>query len=110
MLDGIGLPRTSPDYPARGNWARIRGQLQGVVSASGAASRVAGGRRSSDGVEQMGASLLAYVKKNPGKRGEDIAAGLETDSKTIRLPMKKLIADGEVRTKGERRGMRYYPA
>jgi len=85
-------------------------KLQGVVSANGSAQRASGGRRSSDDVEQMRASLLSYVRKNPGQRGEDIAAGLETDSKTIRLPMKKLIADGQVRTKGERRGMRYYPA
>jgi predicted ArsR family transcriptional regulator len=80
------------------------------VSANGAASRITGGRRSSEVVEEMGASLLAYVRKNPGQRGEDIAEELGSDSKTIRLPMKKLIAEGQVRTKGERRGMRYYPA
>ena len=31
-----------------------------------------------------------------------------TDSKTIRRPMQKLIDDEAVRTKGARRGMRYY--
>lgn len=57
----------------------------------------------------MGATLLAYVKANPGQRGEQIAEALGTDSKGIRGPMKKLIEDGVVRTKGERRGMRYFP-
>ena len=85
-------------------------KLQGVVSANGSAARASGGRRSSTDVEQVGASLLAYVRNNPGQRGEDIAEAMGTDSKTIRLPMKKLIAEGKVRTKGERRGMRYYAA
>ncbi len=68
------------------------------------------GRRSSTDLGQMGATLLAYVKANPGQRGEQIAEAMDTDSKTIRRPMQKLIDDGAVRTKGQRRGMRYYPA
>ena len=85
-------------------------KLQGIVPANGSAARTSGGRRTSDDVEQVGASLLAYVRNNPGQRGEDIAEAMGTDSKAIRLPMKKLIADGQVRTKGERRGMKYYSA
>jgi hypothetical protein len=84
--------------------------LQGVASAAGSGGRGMNGRRSPEAVEQMGASLLAYVKKNPGQRGEQIAVSLNTDTKTMRLPMQKLIAEERVRTKGERRGMRYYPA
>jgi hypothetical protein len=80
--------------------------LQGIVPAAKPGQR---GRRSSADVEQSGASLANYVIKNPGQRGEDIAAALGTDTKTMRLPMKQLIADKKVRTKGERRGMRYYP-
>jgi hypothetical protein len=84
--------------------------LQGVIPAAGSGQRGASGRRSSEDVEQMGASLLAYVKKNPGQRGEQIAEALRTNTKTMRLPMHKLIADKVVKSKGERRGMRYYPA
>ena len=81
--------------------------LQGVVPAGGSNGAVRG-RRSSTDVQQMGRKLLAYVKANPGQRGEQIAEALGTDSKGIRGPMKKMIDDGAVRTKGERRGMRYY--
>ena len=84
--------------------------LQGVIPASGSGARGTSGRRSSEDVVQIGASLFAHVTKNPGQRGEQIAEALQMDTKTMRLPMRKLIEDKQVKTKGERRGMRYYPA
>lgn len=83
--------------------------LQGAMPAASSGERGTTGRRSPEDVEQMGASLLAHVNKSPGQRGEQIAEALHLDTKTIRLPMQKLIADKKVKTKGERRGMRYYP-
>jgi hypothetical protein len=84
--------------------------LQGVIPANGSGHRTTTGRRSSEDIEQVGSSLLAHVKANPGQRGEQIAESLHMDTKTMRLPMQKLIAGERVRTKGERRAMRYYPA
>ena len=54
------------------------------------------------------AAVLAFVQKNPGQRGEHIAAALGTDSMRLRRTMKRLIEDGKVRTNGERRGMQYF--
>lgn len=68
------------------------------------------GRRTNESMEQSSAALLDYVTKNPGQRGEQIAKALRTDVGTMRLPMKKLIADKKVRTQGQRRGMTYYAA
>jgi len=83
--------------------------LQGVVpaaSAQGAAR--SGGRRSSTDVANLAGALLAHLEKHPGQRGEEIAAALETDTRTIRLPLKKLIEDKKVKTKGVARGTSYH--
>lgn len=79
----------------------------------GAATRPArkakGGKRTAAEMEQFTHDLLAFVKANPGQRGEQIAAALKTDVKTMRLPMQKLIEAKSVSTKGQRRGMTYFP-
>lgn len=67
-----------------------------------------GSRRSADDVSAMGETLLDFVKKNPGQRGEQIAKALRTDVGTMRLPMKALIAAKKIKTKGQRRGMTYF--
>jgi len=66
------------------------------------------GKRNAADLSEMGDALLAHVKANPGKRGDQIAAALRTDVGTMRLPMKKLIAERKVRTEGQRRGMTYF--
>jgi hypothetical protein len=83
--------------------------LQGFSVTGGGGPRGPSGRRSSESVEQMSETLLAHVKKSPGQRGEQIAESLNTDTKTIRLPMQKLIAARLIKTKGQKRGMTYYP-
>lgn len=84
--------------------------VQGVVPAAGSrvVARGAGGRRSSADVANLADALLAHLEKHPGQRGEEIAAALETDTRTIRLPLKKLIEDNKVRTKGVARGTSYH--
>ncbi|HEV8244452.1 MAG TPA: hypothetical protein VGP93_01660 [Polyangiaceae bacterium] len=81
-------------------------QLKGVTLTPRGSSR----KRPASGGSVDRQTLLAHVRSNPGSRGEQIAAALGTDVKVMRPIMKSLIADGEVETKGERRGMTYSPA
>ncbi|MBK7644983.1 MAG: hypothetical protein IPJ19_18385 [Planctomycetes bacterium] len=84
--------------------------VQGVVPAAGsrAVSRGAGGRRSSADVADLAGALLSHLEQHPGQRGEQIAAALDTDTRTIRLPLKKLIEERKVKTKGVARGTSYH--
>jgi hypothetical protein len=80
--------------------------LNGVMVASSGKPR---GRRSAQNSDAMSEQLLTYVMDHPGQRGEQIAAALRTDVSVMRSPMKKLIAANKVKTRGQRRGMTYFP-
>lgn len=81
-----------------------------TIRMGSAARRSKGAKRSSDEIGALQEQLLAYLKKNPGHRGEQISAALKTDTKTIRLPLKALVQAKKVKTKGQRRGMTYFVA
>lgn len=66
-------------------------------------------RRTPEDIEAMGEKLLEYVLQFPGRRGEQIAAAFGIDVATMRKPMLALIAAKRIGTKGQRRGMTYFP-
>ena len=77
-----------------------------VPNGSTGAKRARQAAADADGLADQ---LLPYVLEHPGQRGEEIAAAFGMDSATVRGPMKRLIADGKVRTEGQRRGTTYHP-
>lgn len=87
--------------------ADARSSLNACLGVDGAVLVPTRARRSPAEIEDLSDALLAYVRNNPGQRGEEIAAALGTDTKAMRPVMQTLIADGKVTTEGERRGMRY---
>ena len=60
--------------------------------------------------ENAAAAVLAFITANPGLRGEQIAKGMGADSVTVNKGLAKLRGKNEVKTKGKKRGMTYYPA
>lgn len=85
-----------------------RGRGAADVSAGGR-SRRKGAKRDPEELTQLADSLLAYVKANPGQRIEEVARGMETSTRELSLPAKKLLANRKIRTRGQKRATTYFP-
>ncbi len=66
--------------------------------------------RTAEQVAQLCEQMLLAVRKAPGRGLAEIAAEFGEEIKDVRRPMQFLIADGKIRTKGQRRGMKYFAA
>jgi len=85
------------------------GRRGGGGGAASAASRRKGEKRTADELDGLADRFQAFVKENPGLRIEQINKQLGTSTKDLQLPIRKLIADGAVKAKGEKRSTQYFP-
>ena len=86
---------------------RRRGR--GAGRAAGArGGRRKGEKRSSDQIADTTKAVLGYVKKHPGEGVEAIAKGLSTATKELVLPIRKLVGDRQLKTKGQKRATKYF--
>jgi len=69
-----------------------------------------GQKRSPAALEQLTEQLLSSIKSKPGLRMEQIADALESSTRELALPAKKLLAEKKIKTRGERRATKYFPA
>ena len=67
-----------------------------------------GEKRSSDELDGLADRFHEFVMKNPGLRIEQINKELGTTTKDLALPIKKLMADGMLKGKGEKRSRTYF--
>jgi hypothetical protein len=91
--------------------ARGGGQA-GAPAASvrrGAAAGKPGAKRPAEEMARIKDQVLAYVTANPGKRVEHIKVDLGHPTKDLALPIKKLIAEGAIKSQGEKRATAYFP-
>jgi hypothetical protein len=85
-----------------------------ALAAAGAtrAGRPRGGRgakRTAEDLEAMSEKFATFVKANPGLRIEQINKELGTTTKDLALPIRKLVADKVISTKGQKRSTTYFP-
>lgn len=66
------------------------------------------GKRAADELDRLRDQFVAFVSSNPGLRIEQINQQLGTTTKDLALPIRKLIADGTVNTKGKKRSTAYF--
>jgi len=90
-----------------------RGAANGsaAIAALGRLGRPRGGRsgkRSPADLEALSDRFGAFVKANPGLRIEQINKELGTTTKDLALPIRKLISDGAIATKGQKRSTTYF--
>lgn len=64
-------------------------------------------RRNDADLEAIGAKIVAFVRANPGKRGEEIKGALGLSTQDWALPLRKLIDAGKLRAKGMKRATTY---
>lgn len=89
---------------------RVKAGRGGAAAAASASSkRSKGEKRPKAEIAKLQEQVLAHIRSNPGQRIELINKVLGTKTSDLALPLKKLIADGAVDTKGARRATTYFP-
>ena len=104
--DGSAAPRR------RGRPRKAAPVLGGIArrAAPLAGRRRRRGRRSSEAVGATSDKVRAHVRANPGQRLEEMGRAFGMPTSELKLPVSKLMAAGELRTEGAKRGTRYYAA
>ena len=98
-----------------GRAARSGGPVAAAAPAPtsvGRAGRPRGGRgakRSAADLEALSEQFQTFVKANPGLRIEQINKQLGTTTKDLALPIRKLISEGRIKAKGQKRSTTYFP-
>lgn len=104
VRDALGEAVASPAPRGR----RAKAKSKALPSPARRKSRR--GRRTEAEVEAASQEIYDYVAANPGQGAEQIRAALGVSSKDLKTPVTKLLEAGRVRTEGQRRGTKYFPA
>jgi hypothetical protein len=102
--DGAAPRRRGPGRP-RGTGKRGPGRPRQAGRPARAGKRA---KRSSEAVEAMAARVLAQIRSKQGQRLEEIGRAMKMPTKGLKLPIQKLLSSKKVKTKGAKRGTRYF--
>jgi len=92
-----------------GNPPALRGsKRQARPAAAGSARYDAISKRSPAELAALIKKLHSHIAKHPGLRIEKISAGLGLPTKALVLPVKRLISERKVTTKGQKRATVYF--
>lgn len=67
------------------------------------------GKRTAEDLGALCDKFASFVAANPGLRIEQINKQLGTKTKNLALPIRKLLASGRVKSKGQKRSTTYFP-
>ena len=100
---GPGRPRKNP---LMGSFAG--GFSMPALNVSASASRGKRGKRTSVQLDKIVDSLFNFIQMNPGQRVEQINKALGTTTKDLALPIRKMLAEGTIRSEGAKRATAYF--
>ena len=93
-------------HEALGRGGKI--SIGGLGRGGSGRGRGRGAKRTSDELDRLAEQFHAFFTKHPGLRIEQINKQLGTTTKDLALPIRKLIADGTITTKGQKRSTTYF--
>jgi hypothetical protein len=96
------------DDRAGGGGGRRRGAALAGVDLTKLERRGKGAKRSSSQLDRLQSRVMEFVSANPGMRIEQINKELGTSTRDLQLPIRKLIASGSLKSKGEKRATTYF--
>ncbi len=67
-----------------------------------------GAKRTAADIDALSQQVVSFIKANAGLRIEQINKELGTTTKDLALPIRKLISEGIVSTKGQKRSTMYF--
>lgn len=97
---------------AFGGRGRGSAPVAALAASFGRVGRPRGGRgakRTSADLEALSERFASFVAANPGLRIEQINKQLGTTTKDLALPIRKLISEGQIKAKGQKRSTTYFP-
>lgn len=98
------------DVAGVGRSSRGNGGSAAMSAASGPGrlrNRGRGAKRTPVELDNLAERFVAFVKANPGLRIEQINKELGTSTKDLALPIRKLLTEGAVIAKGQKRSTTY---
>lgn len=103
-LESVQTALNAGDQSLRQGAAPAKTRLPGPAqSAPGTVAK-----RSPQELDELVRNLQAHIVKNPGQRIESIAASLGVRTKELVLPVRKLLNDKKISTKGQKRATLYF--
>ena len=103
----------APARSANASYAKARyakaGSAQARYAQAPPAKRKAGEKRTQEELQQVCDRVQSYIRSNAGQGVERIAKALATPTKELTLPIRKLLDDKKIGSKGQKRATRYYP-
>jgi hypothetical protein len=111
LLDAVKERLGNTTAPKRAKPLRKADKASRVPAKPRATSaRAKGEKRSAGDLESMGRHIAEVLSSNPGLTAEGLAVATGFSTKEMALPIRKLLNAGTIRTTGQKRATRYYPA